>query len=121
MKARKVKVSVNIIIVLIGVYIFFVYDYAFLAFLFVLPSVIFLYSLTTKNEVIKKTGLKFTDNKDISEEYKSFLQEHGMRKSWAEIFSESSNINMSLIPKFEIWRIKTIRKAMMSLKDILSK
>lgn len=111
----------NIIIVLIGVYIFFVYDYDFFAFLFVLPSVIFFYSLTTKNEVIKKAGLKITDNKDISKEYSGFLQEQGMRKSWAEIFSEGSNINMSLIPKFEIWQIKTIRKAMTSLKDILSK
>lgn len=111
----------NIIIVLIGVYIFFVYDYDLFAFLFVLPSVIFLYSLTTKNEVTKKTGLKFTDNKDISEEYSSVLQEQGMRKSWAEIFSKGSNINMSLIPRFEIWRVKTIGKAMASLKDILSK
>lgn len=111
----------NIIIVLIGVYVFFVYDYNFLAFLFILPSVIFLYSLTTKNEITKKIGLKFTDNKDVSEEYSGFLQKQGMRKSWAEIFSEGSNVNMSLTPKFQIWRIRTIGRAMANLKDILSK
>ncbi len=115
------KIFLNITIILVGIYIYFVYGYGFIVFLFVLPSVLFLYTLTTKNIVIKKTGTKFLDNKDITAEYSSLLEEFGMRKSLSETLSKSSNINMSLIPKFRIWQIKTIKKAMLGLKDMLSK